>query len=233
MGDLYNELKQRWDVKMPALAKEAGVPYHAARQRAHIAQLAPPGSKLRATSLSYSIIRLLAPLADPEPWAQLALAQQSHGQLRVRAFAQLLVDAGLRRSRRRVYSPPCLQCDMMVGDNHQGVHIRGEKETGYLCSPRCAAAYFADLQATAERKARLLSRFEGVTRESQSPSPADAALTPESQLPPPVPIRNPNSAAPLRHESQSPATTGDAPDPNVPVSRPAPLPPEDRSNKEY
>jgi hypothetical protein len=227
MGDLYNELKVRWDVKMPALAKEAGVPYHAARQRAHIAELAGPGSKLRATRLSYSIIRLLAPLPDPEPWAQLALAQQSQGQLRVRAFAQLLVDAGLRRPRRtRSYSPPCLHCDAMWGDHHTGVHIRGETESGYLCSPRCAAAYFADIQARSERKTLLLSRFAGSTRESQSPSPAAATLTPESQSPPPAPnpesqIQTPKSEAdapPVRHESQLPASSRDVPAPDGSIS---------------
>jgi hypothetical protein len=31
MGDTYNELKQRWGVQMPELAKEAGIPYRGPR----------------------------------------------------------------------------------------------------------------------------------------------------------------------------------------------------------
>jgi hypothetical protein len=187
MGDTYNELKQRWGVQMPELAKEAGIPYHAARQRAHVAELVPEGSELRNTGLNYSVIRILAPLADPMPWARHAVALQAKGELRVRAFAQILVDAGLRRARpARVYSPPCLHCDAMWGDHHTGVHVRDEKEKGYLCSPRCARDYYAERQERAERNARLASRFEPRTRESQSPSPASAAVTRESQSPPAV-----------------------------------------------
>jgi hypothetical protein len=64
----------------------------------------------------------------------------------------------------------------------------------------------------------MLSRFAGATRESQSPEPAPAPMTPESQSPPPVP--NPQSelppeAAPVRHESQSPAPSGDTADVNA------------------
>jgi hypothetical protein len=207
MGDTYNELKQRWGVQMPELAKEAGIPYHAARQRAHVAELVPPGSELRNTGLNYSVIRILAPLADPMPWARHAVALQAKGELRVRAFAQILVNAGLRRARpARVYSPPCLHCDGMFGDNHKGVHVRDEKEKGYLCSPRCARDYFAERQARWERNMRLASRFDPPTRESQSPTAGSAAATPESQSPTPAP--NPKSEA----ESQSPAPSRDAAD---------------------
>jgi hypothetical protein len=222
MGDTYNELKQRWDVKMPELAKEAGIPYHAARQRAHVAQMVPEGSELRQTGLSYSVLRILAPLADPMPWARHAVALQAKGELRVRAFAQILVNAGLRRARpARVYSPPCLHCDGMFAEKPGGVHVRDEKEKGYLCSPRCARDYYAERQERWERNMRLASRFESRIRESQSPAPAAAAMTHESQSPPPVPnpkspIQNPKSELPpdpaqSRHESQPPTPSSDAP----------------------
>jgi hypothetical protein len=109
----------------------------------------------------------------------------------------------------------------MIGDNHQGVHIRGEKESGYLCSPRCAAAYFADLQAKAARALTLQQRFYA-HYESHSPAPGSTRVTPESQFPPPGPIQNPKS--PVRHESQSPAAGSDAPDAKAPASHPASLP---------
>ena len=131
-GDLINELKQRWDTKLPDLAREAGVPYHAARQRAHVAALVPPNSPLRTTGLSYSILRLLAPLPDPTSWAQHALALQKSGKLRVRQFAQLLVDAGLRRQRRNRSRGPCLHCDALVSFGPVGVTIRGDEGTGWM-----------------------------------------------------------------------------------------------------
>jgi hypothetical protein len=81
----------------------------------------------------------------------------------------------------------------MWGDHHTGVHVRDEKEKGYLCSPRCARDYYAERQERAERNARLASRFEPRFRESQSPSPASAAVTRESQSPAPDP--NPESKA--------------------------------------
>jgi hypothetical protein len=60
----------------------------------------------------------------------------------------------------------------------------------------------------------LLNRFAGTTRESQSPSHKCAAVTPESQSPPPAPIQSPESsiqdpdAEPAGHESQPPAENG-------------------------
>jgi hypothetical protein len=162
---------------------------------------------LRQTGLSYSVLRILAPLADPMPWARHAVALQAKGELRVRAFAQILVNAGLRRARpARVYSPPCLHCDAMWGDHHTGVHVRDEKEKGYLCSPRCARDYYAERQERAERNARLASRFAPPTRESQSPSPGSATVTPESQSPSLAAAPNPKSEG----ESQSPQPGSDA-----------------------
>jgi hypothetical protein len=218
MGDTYNELKQRWGVQMPELAKEAGIPYHAARQRAHVAELVPEGSELRQTGLSYSVLRILAPLADPMPWARHAGALQAKGELRVRAFAQILVNAGLRRARpARVYSPPCLHCDGMFAGKPGGVHVRDEKEKGYLCSPRCARDYYAERQERWERNMRLASRFAPPTRESQFPSAGSATVTGESQSATPAPnpkseIQNPKTGG----ESQSPQPSSDAPNGDTP-----------------
>src|SRR5207245_2012686 len=81
------------------LAKTAGVPYHAARQYARVAARIPPESPLRAAGLPYSILRLLAPLADPQPWAEQAQALQDAGKLHYREVARLPDDAGLPRPR--------------------------------------------------------------------------------------------------------------------------------------
>jgi hypothetical protein len=142
MGDLFNELKTRWNGKMPDLAREAGVSPHTARQRARIAARFPNGSRPRSLGLPFSILRLLAPLADPEPWAERARDQQSAGELHVRTFARQLEDAGLRRRRPR-RPPHCLHCGTEIAPGAERVSVRLREQTGQLCGAQCATAYFA------------------------------------------------------------------------------------------
>src|SRR5207249_1690111 len=122
-GDLFNELKRRWGATMPLLARMAGVSYHAARQRARVAERIPPESPLRALGLPFSTLRLLAPLADPKPWAEQARALHAAGKLRVREFARKLEAAGARRPRPRKL-PRCLHCGRKVADTPDRLFVR-------------------------------------------------------------------------------------------------------------
>src|ERR1051325_120972 len=42
LGDLINEMKPRWDDKLPLVAEAAGVPSHHARDRARVSERIPP-----------------------------------------------------------------------------------------------------------------------------------------------------------------------------------------------
>jgi hypothetical protein len=142
MGDLFNELKGRWGDKLPALARAAGVSYHAARQRARLARQIPPGSRLRTLGLPFSILRHLAPVAEQERWAQKALALQKVGMLHGREFAKLLEEGGARRPRAR-RPPRCLCCGGEVAESAERAYIRRAEQSGWLCGTPCALAYLA------------------------------------------------------------------------------------------
>jgi hypothetical protein len=139
MGDLLNTLKTRWSGKMPDLAKEAGLSPHTARQRARIAAQIPPESKLRHMGLPFSILRLLAPLDDPEPWGERACEQRDAGELHVRSFARELEEAGRPRPRRPAH---CLRCGCEIAVDADRITVRAGGRNGHLCGRDCAAAYF-------------------------------------------------------------------------------------------
>jgi hypothetical protein len=70
-----------------------------------------------------------------------AWALQQRGKLRVDTFAAMLEKAGVRQPRvPRV--PLCLHCGGAAPDAPRRVHARQGDTTGWLCGPRCAAAYF-------------------------------------------------------------------------------------------
>src|SRR5205085_744215 len=112
-----------WGARMPAIARDAGVSYHAARRRASVAERIPSASPIRALGLPYTILRLLAPLPQPEPWAEKAHARQQAGTLHAGDFARLLEESGLRRSRARS-APQCLHCCQEIPDNPHRIFIR-------------------------------------------------------------------------------------------------------------
>jgi hypothetical protein len=140
MGDCFNELKARWGEKMPVLAKQAGVPYHQARQRAHVAACLPPDSRYRTMGLPFSILRMIVSLPEPRPWAEKARALQLTRKLKVREFARMLEAAGLRQPRARK-APRCLHCKREVGETPDRLYFRRGETTGWLCNRTCALAY--------------------------------------------------------------------------------------------
>jgi hypothetical protein len=140
MGDLFNEQKARWGKKMPALAKEAGVPYHQARQRAHVAACLPPDSRYRTMGLPFSILRMIVSLPEPRPWAEKARALQMARKLKVRDFARMLEAAGLRQRRPRKV-PRCLHCAREVAETPARLFLRTAETTGWLCNRACLLAY--------------------------------------------------------------------------------------------
>ncbi|HEV8574597.1 MAG TPA: hypothetical protein VGR43_07800 [Dehalococcoidia bacterium] len=217
MGDLFNTLKERWGRKMPDLAKQAGVSPHTARQRARIAARFPVGCVLRAMSLPFSILRLLAPLAEPEPWAERARAQQDAGELHVRAFAHELEEAGLRRRRPR-RPPHCLHCGAAIAEQAERVSVRGGERSGQLCGAPCAAAYFTALvsnplptttpSATQPRSAVLRPTPENP--ESPRHNSQSKTQNPKSKIEPP-PHRT--TLFPLREDTESHRITLPCPPP--------------------
>jgi hypothetical protein len=141
LGDLFNELKSRWGKRMRQLAREAGVPYELARRHALVARAIPPGTPLRTLGLPFAILRLLAPLAEKERWAEQANSMQETGRLQVRDFARLLEGEGLRKRRVRK-RPTCLQCGRPVPEHPASIYFRGEWGDGWFCRDVCAATYF-------------------------------------------------------------------------------------------
>jgi ribosomal protein L24E len=200
MGDLFLTLKERWGGKLPDLAKEAGVSPHTARQRARIAARFPAGCVLRTLALPFSIYRLLAPLPDPEPWAERARTLQATGELHVRTFARELVDAGLRRPR-TPRPARCLHCGSEIAEGADCVYVRAAGRAGRLCGTPCAAAYFTNPRPTPSAAAPT-----PVHPQPTLPRRTTLHLTwedPESHLRSPQPkIQNPKSRIQNRDEEE-------------------------------
>jgi hypothetical protein len=181
LGDLFNELKERWQEKLPALAERAGVPYHTTRKRARVAEAIPPGSPLRSLGLPYSILCLLAPVAEPGPWAQKAVALQKVGLLKARDFAQMLEEGGARKPRSR-RAPRCLHCGGEVNETPERTYLRRDGEAGWLCSTPCALAYLAGSDSDPAAAAHPEAPCDSESH-STAPSDPDPAPTPERPAP--------------------------------------------------
>jgi hypothetical protein len=160
-------LKRRWGMKVALLARHAGLSPHVCWQRARVAGRIPSDSPLRAMDLPFSILRLLAPLPDPLPWAAQARALQAAGDLHVRAFARQLADAGARRPPVR-RSPRCLHCRRAVSEDPDRLFIRDGDTSGWLCSRPCALSFFE-------------------ARASRHPAPIPAPAPAPDRQPPPAP----------------------------------------------
>src|SRR5262249_10572613 len=101
LGDLLNEMRPRWENKLPQVAQAARLPPPHARDRARVSEPIPPDSPLRRPGLPYSILRLLSSVSEAELWSLKAVELQEAGKLRVRDFARRLEEAGARKPRAR------------------------------------------------------------------------------------------------------------------------------------
>jgi hypothetical protein len=199
IGDHYRELKKRWGNKAGALLLEAGISPYVARQRARIALAIPKESPLRRLGLSLSVLRMLAPLPDPQPWAEQALALQRRGELRVRKFAHMLEEAGLRQRRprrRREHYRSCQHCRRTVAESDPlKVYVRVEEGEGWFCETRCAVEHLLEHAGFEMDVEWMQVETDPVTGRMLPPSPPEKRDSPS-----PVP-----TLTPAKRDSVSPA----------------------------
>lgn len=169
MGDVFLEVEGVFGKDLVyEMASQAGVGRMKARQRLNVSRKIPKGHYLRETHLTFSHLRLLAPLSEKmDEWGKECLDKSwSVEELE----EQLKVAGDIKAQEMGVL---CGHCNQAIPSREKMVafSIHGQKR-GRLCGVACAKGFFV---------ARAEEELAGLTIEPVDPESEESSVEPEGE----------------------------------------------------